>query len=122
MGYGQIFLILSAVILNSVAQLVLKAGTNKLGVLFIDGQSLFSTIIRVIFQPYIISGLVLYVVSFGIWIIVLSKLEVSIAYPLLSIGYIIGLVFAWYFFGEMITINKTIGIFFIVIGTYFITR
>lgn len=122
MPLSQIILVLSAVILNSIAQLVLKAGTNSLGILLLPDKNIIYSIIRIILQPYIFSGLFLYIVSFGVWIFVLSKLEVSVAYPLLSIGYLFSLILAWVFFGEVITFNKSLGILFLMVGTFFITR
>ncbi|MDY6523611.1 EamA family transporter [Acinetobacter faecalis] len=122
MPLNQFILVLSAVILNSIAQLVLKAGTNALGILLLPNKNIVYSIFRILFQPYVFTGLVLYVVSFGVWIFVLSKLEVSVAYPLLSIGYLFSLILAWFFFGEAITFNKSLGILFLMIGTFFITR
>lgn len=122
MPLSQLILVLSAVILNSIAQLVLKAGTNSLGILLLPDKNIIYSIIRIIFQPYIFTGLFLYIFSFGVWIFVLSKLEVSVAYPLLSIGYLFSLILAWFFFGEVITFNKSLGILFLMVGTFFITR
>jgi multidrug transporter EmrE-like cation transporter len=118
-----IFLILfSGVLLNAVAQLFLKAGTNSLGVIYEPGSELLKTVIRVVFEPYIMAGLLCYVFSVGIWIVALSKVEVSIAYPMLSIGYVVNAIAAWYLFGEIITIQKMIGIFTIIIGVCIVAR
>lgn len=122
MGVAQIGLVLSAVLLNTFAQILLKAGTNSLQVLFLPEKGVFFSIFRALFNPFITGGLVLYVLSFGVWVVVLSKLEVGIAYPLLSLGYLVGLILAWLFFGELLTFNKLVGVLFLMIGTYFITR
>jgi drug/metabolite transporter (DMT)-like permease len=53
-------------------------------------------------QLPIIGGLSCYVISVGVWIIGLSRVDVTIAYPLLSLGYIINAIGAWYFLGEAI--------------------
>ncbi|MCX5471938.1 EamA family transporter [Alcaligenes sp. A-TC2] len=122
MGVAQIGLVLSAVLLNTFAQLLLKAGTNSLQVLFLPEKGVFYSIFRAMFNPFITGGLVLYVLSFGVWVVVLSKLEVGVAYPLLSLGYLVGLILAWLFFGELLTFNKLVGVLFLMVGTYFITR
>ena len=97
----HLFLILTAVLLNTLAQLLLKAGTNAIGVLHWGGSSDFwSNLLRLGLQPHLIAGLACYVVSFGIWVAALFKVPVSIAYPLLSIGYLLNAVAAWYFLGE----------------------
>lgn len=110
--------------LNAVAQLFLKAGTTRFsGIINKESitQIIFS-LFRIIFEPHIFCGLSCYVISVGIWIFVLTKSQVSIAYPLLSIGYIINIFLAYYLFSEPITISKIIGITFIVIGVITITR
>ncbi|QTB98580.1 4-amino-4-deoxy-L-arabinose transferase [Alcaligenes sp. SORT26] len=122
MGVAQIGLVLSAVLLNTFAQMLLKAGTNSLHILFLPEKGVVYSIFRAIFNPFITGGLVLYVLSFGVWVVVLSKLEVGVAYPLLSLGYLVGLILAWLFFGELLTFNKLVGVLFLMVGTYFITR
>ena len=115
-------LVLSGVLLNAVAQLFLKAGTNSLGELFIPDTELFKSVFRIAFEPYIIAGLFCYVLSVGIWIVALSKVEVSIAYPMLSIGYVVNAIAAWYLFGEVITVQKMVGIFTIITGVYIVAK
>jgi multidrug transporter EmrE-like cation transporter len=115
-------LVLSGVLLNAIAQLFLKAGTNSIGELFVPGTELLKSIFRIAFEPYIIAGLFCYVLSVGIWIVALSKVEVSIAYPMLSIGYIVNAIAAWYLFGEIITVQKMVGIFIIIIGVYIVAK
>jgi multidrug transporter EmrE-like cation transporter len=63
-----------------------------------------------------------YAVSIGVWLIVLSKLEVSVAYPLLSIGYVITAVVGLFFLGENVTLLRVFGIALICGGLFFITR
>ncbi|WP_404832645.1 SMR family transporter [Alcaligenes nematophilus] len=122
MAAAQLGLVLAAVFLNTFAQMLLKAGTNSLQILLLPERGVFYSVFRALFNPFITSGLILYVLSFAVWVVVLSKLEVSVAYPLLSLGYLVGLVLAWVFFGEVVTFNKVIGVCFLMIGTYFITR
>ncbi len=106
----HLFLILTAVLLNTLAQLLLKAGTNAIGVLHWGGSSDFwSNLLRLGLQPHLIAGLACYVVSFGIWVAALFKVPVSIAYPLLSIGYLLNAVAAWYFLGEHLQVNQLLG-------------
>jgi multidrug transporter EmrE-like cation transporter len=62
------------------------------------------------------------VVSVAIWILALSRVPVSIAYPMLSIGYIVNAFAAYYLFGESVTVQKLAGIGFIVVGVYLVAR
>lgn len=122
MNIFNFLLILSGVLLNAVAQLFLKAGTNAIGALNFSREHIVSTIFKVAFEPHIFGGLACYVVSVAIWIVALSKVPVSIAYPMLSIGYVVNALAAWYLFGEIISVQKMIGIGVIIIGVYLVAR
>ena len=115
-------LILAGVLLNTVAQFLLKAGTRSLGALQPDGRAAFDFFWAAAFSPYILCGLVCYVASFGLWIAVLSRLEVSIAYPMLSIGYVISAFAAYYVFGEALSVHKLAGIGLILLGVIVLAR
>jgi len=115
-------LVLAGVLLNAGAQLLLKAGTNTLGVVTLTREQGFDTALAVAGNPYIIAGLACYVVSVGLWIGALSRVEVSVAYPMLSIGYVVNALAAWYLFGEALSLQRWIGIGFILIGVWLLVR
>lgn len=121
MNFLNFGLILIGVLINAGAQLLIKAGTTALGTL-VSPSGPFATVIRIVFQPYIFAGLVSYVVSVAIWIVVLSKVPVSVAYPMLSIGYVVNAIAGYYLFGESLNWSKLIGIGIIIIGVYMIAR
>ena len=104
-------LLLCGVLLNAGAQLLLKAGTNAMPL----GPALA-------FEPHILGGLACYVVSVVVWVVALSKVPVSIAYPMLSIGYIVNAFAAWYLFGEALSPMKLAGIGVIVLGVFMVAR
>ncbi|WP_442319921.1 SMR family transporter [Caballeronia glathei] len=115
-------LIVSGVLLNAMAQLWLKAGTNALGTLDFRGNAVLSTTFRVGMEPHILAGLACYALSVGIWIVALSKVPVSMAYPMLSIGYVVNAIAAWYLFGEYISVQRMAGIAIIIVGVYLVAR
>ncbi|MFL9960548.1 SMR family transporter [Paraburkholderia sediminicola] len=115
-------LILTGVLLNAMAQLWLKAGTNALGAISFSRDAGISTIFRVGFEPHIMGGLGCYVLSVAIWIVALSKVPVSVAYPMLSIGYVVNALAAWYFFGEFLSAQKLVGIAVIIAGVYLVAK
>ena len=122
MNYTNIALVLISVFLNAIAQLFIKSGTNALGSLRLGNDGIFSTVLRVGLEPHIIGGLVCCVFSVAIWIVALSKIPVSIAYPMLSIGYVVNIFAAWILFGEVISIQKIIGVSIIIVGVFFVAR
>lgn len=115
-------LILSGVLLNALAQLLLKAGTQKIGSIELGTSPLVATVIQVMSQPAIWAGLACYVLSVGIWIVALSRVEVSVAYPLLSIGYVVNAFAAWYLFGESLSAMRLSGIAVIIVGVVLVSR
>jgi drug/metabolite transporter (DMT)-like permease len=115
-------LILITVLLNTAAQLLLKAGMNQLGAFSFTAPVLLHSTLRVMTNPFIISGLFLYVLSVAFWLLVLSRTEVSYAYPMASLAYVSSAILAYYWFGENLTLTRIIGIAVIIVGVYLISR
>ncbi|MES2772115.1 MAG: SMR family transporter [Pseudomonadota bacterium] len=115
-------LILSGVLLNALAQMLLKAGTNAIGHFEFQLANVAPIGLRLISEPHIFGGLCCYAVSVVVWIMALSRVPVSLAYPMLSIGYVVNAFAAAWFFGETLSLNKLIGIALIVVGVYFVAK
>lgn len=115
-------LILTGVLLNAAAQLLLKAGTNAVGHFEFALGNVLPIGLKLASEPHIFGGLCCYVISVVVWIMALSRVPVSVAYPLLSIGYIVNAFAAAWLFGEALTAHKLGGIAFIVIGVYLVAR
>jgi drug/metabolite transporter (DMT)-like permease len=112
----------TGVLLNAAAQLLLKAGTNVLGVISLTRENWLEQATRMALQPHFIAGVVCYGVSLVVWIIGLSRVPVSIAYPMLSLGYVINAIAAHYLLGESVTLARWLGIGFIVLGVWLVAR
>ena len=115
-------LVLTGVLLNAAAQLLLKAGTNRIGEFAFTLENLVPVGLKVAASPFVLGGLACYAVSVVVWIMALSRVPVSIAYPMLSIGYIVNAGAAWILFGESLTAQKLIGIGFIIVGVWLVAR
>jgi multidrug transporter EmrE-like cation transporter len=115
-------LVVAGVLLNAAAQLLLKAGTNAIGVFAFSAQNVVPVGREIATQPHILSGLGCYAISVVVWILALSRVEVSVAYPMLSIGYVVNAVAAWYLFGEAVTTTRLAGIAVIVLGVFIVAR
>ena len=100
-----------AVVLGTAAQLFLKAGTNATPV----GLGLA-------LEPRILAGVACYSVSLVVWILALSKTPVSIAYPMVSLGFALNAVLAWWLLGESLAAMKLVGIGFIIVGVILVAR
>jgi multidrug transporter EmrE-like cation transporter len=115
-------LLMLGVLLNASAQLLLKAGTNAVGHFEFTAANILPVGMKLALQPHILGGVTCYVVSLVVWIMGLSRVPVSIAYPMLSVGYVLNAGAAWYLFGESFTAQKLIGIGFIVAGVFLVAR
>ena len=115
-------LLLTGVLLNAAAQLFLKAGTTRIGEFAFSIDNIVPIGWQLATQPFIVAGVLCYGISLIVWIMGLSRVPVSIAYPMLSIGYIVSAVAAWYLFGESLSAQKMAGIGFIMIGVYLVAR
>jgi multidrug transporter EmrE-like cation transporter len=115
-------LLMTGVLLNAAAQLLLKAGTNAVGQFEFSAQNIIPVGMKLALEPHIAGGLACYVVSVAVWIVGLSRVPVSIAYPMLSVGYIVNALAAWYLFGESLTAQKAVGIAFIIAGVFLVAR
>ena len=115
-------LILLGVLLNAAAQLLLKAGTNAVGQFEFTAANAWPVGMKLATQPWIMGGIACYVVSVVVWIMALSRVEVSIAYPMLSIGYVVNAIAAWYLFGEAVTPMRLLGIGIIILGVFIVAR
>ena len=114
--------ILTGILLNAAAQLLLKKGTNAIGAIHLTIDNWFSTAIQVATQWPILGGLACYVISLVVWIIGLSRVDVTIAYPLLSIGYVVNAIGAWYFLGEPLSLQRLLAISVIIVGVAFLVK
>jgi len=118
---SQWILILSAVILNVCGHLFLKAGMNKIGAVSLD-QLLFS-FTKIFSTPFVLLGLLSYILSVAMYMVVLSKVDVSYAYPLMmGVGYILIVLFSWQIFGEPFSFFKWMGIALILAGVFLLGK
>jgi multidrug transporter EmrE-like cation transporter len=115
--------IISGVLLNAVAQLLLKAGTNAIGgAIHLTMSNWFETFIKVASQLPILGGLACYALSLVVWIMGLSRTDVSIAYPMLSLGYVVATAGAWLFLGEAVPPQRLLAIAVIMVGVALLAR
>jgi multidrug transporter EmrE-like cation transporter len=116
-------LLLGGVALNAAAQLFLKAATRASGVLVADtGSVSWIAAAHLLEQPPLWAGLACYGISVFLWVGALSRVPVSVAYPLLSIGYVVNAFAAAALFGEVLSVTKLAGIGLIIAGVLLLTR
>ena len=118
--------ILFTVLTNAAAQIMLKQGMLTLGPLAPDGPttalSLVALVFRIVFHPWVFLGLVTFVVSMASHLFVLSRVELSFAYPFLSLAYVAVAALSWWLWGEDLNAWRVGGIALICVGTVLIAQ
>lgn len=115
-------IILTGVMLNAIAQLALKASVKEMGAIGLNFSSSATAFLRLASEPFLWAGLFCYGISVIVWILALSRVDVSIAYPMLSMGYVVNALFAWQLFGESMNPARIIGMGIVLLGVYVLAR
>jgi len=115
-------LIFLSTVFTVAGQLFLRKGMLDVGEVSFSLQSLWKTLGETASNGYVIMGFILFALGAIFWLVILSKVEVSYAYPIGSLGYILLLFASWLFLGEAIPLSRWIGVFVICLGIFFITR
>jgi multidrug transporter EmrE-like cation transporter len=120
MSLTNFLIILAGVLLNAVGQLALKFGSIKINE-YGSAPDIISLLEKYLNTPIVI-GLACYVLSVATWVVALTRVDVSVAYPMLSIGYVVVAILAYLFFGEVITTQKVLAMGVIVVGVILLAR
>ncbi|MDR3113907.1 MAG: EamA family transporter [Treponema sp.] len=118
----NILLILASVSLNAGAQILMRTGMLKIGEIDVSAPALFKALPGMVSNGFLWLSLLCYGISIVSWMVVLSRVEVSFAYPFLSIGYIVSTAAGYLLLGESVTPVRIAGIAVICIGVLLIAR
>jgi drug/metabolite transporter (DMT)-like permease len=120
------FLVLAMIIMTDViesfAELFWKKGTLSTGIDDVTVNNFFEFMGKLLGSSGFLTGAGLYIINFFLWITVLSKVDLSVAFPTGSTSYIIVALLSVVFLGEQISVYRWSGIFLIIIGIWFISR
>jgi len=106
--------------LTVLGQYILKIGINKIGDF---GQySLFDFVVKIFTNLHVLGGLSIFGIAVVTWMALLSKVDLSFAYPTLALGYVLIFLISYFFLGESINIYRIIGMFLIIGGIIFIFK
>ena len=83
---------------------------------------LLAKILPMVFQPYVFFGIMCFGVSSIFWLVVLSRIDLSMAYPLVSVAYVVVAIFSYYVFKENVSLLRWLGIITICFGVFLISR
>jgi multidrug transporter EmrE-like cation transporter len=123
MNKATLSLILVNVLMTATAQLTLKAGMSAPRVVMgLEGGFRLSSVATIFTNPFVIAGLAIYFLSAVLWLVVLSRTDVSLAYPFVSLGFVITMVLGALLYGEVLTVGRVVGTLLIVTGVIVLAR
>ncbi len=117
---ASFWLVLVAVSFSATGEILLKSGVNRLGPLHLAG--LGEWLLQALRTPYLYGGFACVATGAAFWIAAISRADLSWAYPMLALGYVIVLVLSAAFLGERITLPRLIGTALIAIGVVLVAR
>ncbi|MEW6610021.1 MAG: SMR family transporter [Patescibacteria group bacterium] len=117
-----LFLLIIDVLFAVTGQLLLKKSVSLQGEVDFSIAQLLAFFLGVLSRWQVWVALTCYGVAFLLWLMVLSKLKLSLAYPFTALMYVLLLFTSWYFFDEQITASQIIGVGLILAGLLFVSR
>ena len=117
MRWQIVSMIIISILLSSTAQLLLKYGASSPSIQkAIYSHSILNLFYAMISTPQIILGLICFGVSLILWIVILSRTDVSYAYPFVALGICLTILAGWFFFNESLSMLRIIGVVIVVAG------
>ena len=108
-----------AIVSNALANILIKVGMMRVG----SGEGLVRTILGGIREPAILGGVVMFGLALGAYSFVLSRMNLSIAYPVMtSLGFMLVILVSWIGLKESITLVQVLGFALIVAGVWLVAR
>lgn len=117
-----LFIAILSISLSVTAQFSFKAGMSGEVVKSTLAQPRsFMALVNILMDKYVLGGFLLYGLGAVVWLGVLSKWDVSKAYPLVGLGFVFT-VFVGYLLGEQVTLSRVIGVVLICAGVFLVAR
>ena len=120
-----IVLLLSAAcaLLTAAGQISLKTGVSAPGLVsLLQSGSTLPFLVRAMTTPLVIVGLALYVASSALWLTILARADVSFAFPLVSMAFVLTAGYAHFVLHEQVSFVRAFGIGLIILGVIFVSR
>ena len=117
----DMLIIIFSVLVSAVAQLLLKHGMTKVGRVS-SLASAPSMLFSALTNPIVLTGLGVFGLSALTWLVALSRVKLSVAYPMISLGYVAVILFSWLILKESIKPITLTGCVVIIFGILLISR
>lgn len=115
-------LILFTVFTNFLSQIMLKKGMAQFTLLSFNASDVLTALPRIIFNMYVAGGLLVMVISMASHLLVLSKVDISFAYPFLGLSFVLITAWGYFVLAEPMNLYKIAGVIFIVCGVALVAK
>jgi len=115
-------LILFTVLTNFLSQIMLKKGMTSIERFELTPLAVLSNLVSILFNPWVFFGLATMVISMGTHLVVLSRVEISFAYPFLGLSFVLITLWGYFALGEAVTLWRVFGVLFICAGVALVAR
>ena len=108
--------------MSTTGELLLKHGMNTVGVMSLAPSDFIPMLLKAFTNPFVFAGFVLIFGGSIFWLAVISRVDLSWAYPMLSLGYILVVIESWILLNEPVTSVRFIGVLVICLGVFILSR
>lgn len=115
-------MLLTAVIISGTGEILLKYGMNQVGVLSLNPSTLIHELWRTFTTPFVLLGFICIFGGSILWLAIISRVQLSYAYPMLSLGYIFVVLTSWIVLNEQFPPMRLVGVLIIVMGVVVVAR
>lgn len=122
LAMSTIMLILIATTLGVIGQMMLKQGMGAMGPLALTLETAPGIVWRIVTSPMVIGGLLVYGIGTFFWLVTLSRIDLSVAYPFVSLNHIIIFLLAWLVLHEQVNPLRAAGVIVICAGMLMVAR
>lgn len=103
------------------SQVLLKIGVSQISLFKFQGlKDIFGLVLKIFLNPSILLSMALMVSSFFLWLYILSKFKLGVAFPLTAMTYVFVALFSYFMLGEKLTLFNYLGITLIAAGVFFL--
>lgn len=115
-------LILFTVFSNFLSQIMLKKGMSQINLGSLNSNNILGALPSILFNGFVVGGLLVMVVSMASHLLVLSKVDISFAYPFLGLSFVLVAMWGYFILSEPMSVYKIAGISFIVFGVALVAK
>lgn len=113
---NALLLLIPAILLQTTGELLFKTGMNRIGGFDFTPAAIRATLPKILLSPFIWIGFVGFAGGAVFWLAVLSRVPLSLAYPILALSYLVVVVEAWLFLHERVSWQRFAGVLIVVVG------